>query len=119
VPGLLSQRPFLAPAGHTRVDETLVAAEAGVRPEPETLHHARAEPLEQRVGSLDQPEHHLRRAFVLQVERHRPPTAPEGLGERFQAARLGPIDAQHVGAEIGEQHGPERHGGQPCELDDA
>ena len=55
---------------------------------------------------------------MLQVERDRPPAAAEGGGERFEAARGGTVDPQHIGPEVGEKHGPERHGRQPRELDD-
>ena len=51
VPGGLGERPVLPPAGHPPVDEPRIVLEQQVRPEPEPLHHAGPEPLDQPVGS--------------------------------------------------------------------
>ena len=54
MPGRLRQRPVLTPAGDAAVDEAGVAREAIVGAEPEPLGDARPEPLDQRVGALDE-----------------------------------------------------------------
>ena len=122
VPGRLAQRAVLAPAGHPAVDEGGVAGEAVVRTDAETLGDAGPEALEQHVGLLDEPQHGLDATRVLQVEGDRRPTAAEQvlLGARdLQATPAGPVDAHHVGAEVGEHHGRERPGPDTDHLDDA
>ena len=52
-------RAVLAPPGHPSVDEARVAGEAGVGTDAEPLGDARPEPLEERVGRLDEPQHGL------------------------------------------------------------
>ena len=55
----LRVRTVLAPAGHAPVDELRVPGEAGVRSDAEPLGDARPEPLDERVGLLDEREHGL------------------------------------------------------------
>src|SRR5205814_988212 len=68
VAGGLGHWSFLPPAGHPPVDEARVARHADVRAEPEPLHHARPEPLDQRVCFLDKLEGELDRVGLLEVE---------------------------------------------------
>ena len=115
---LLRQRARLAPPRHPAVDETLVPRAAGVRAQPEPLHDSGAEALDQRIRLLDEPEHDLRRLALLEVERNRGTAARErGLRQR-RCARRRTVDPDHIGPEVGEQHGRERRRADPGELDD-
>ena len=114
----LAPRPVLAPARHPADDQPLVAGVAGVRPEPEPLHRARAHPLDEHVGPLDEVEHGLDRLRPLEVERDARPAAVEHVGPpagEHPAAR--PVDPHHVGAEVGQQHARVRPGPDARHLD--
>ena len=92
VAGRVRERTVLAPSGHAPVDEARVAREARVGPEPEPLGHARAEPLDERVGLLDQAQHGLDAVGVLQVDGDVAPAArverePARPGARARRAR--------------------------------
>ena len=114
--------PVLPPSGQPAVDESRVAREADVRPEPEPLGDARPEALDQSVRGFDQAQHHVRGAGLLEIDRDRPLAAPRDvvlrLGVERQRAALA-IDQHDVGAEVGEQHAAERRGADAGELDDA
>ena len=112
VPGHLRQRALLPPAGHAAIDQPRVARQARVGTEAQALHHPRAKAFDQRIGLIDQFEHHLHRGRVLQihtdglavaqpqVEAHRP--------RRAQARRLPAIHPDDVGAQVGQEHGGQR-----------
>ena len=106
VAGGLRQRAVLAPAGHPAVDQPRVAGQAVVG--------AEAEPLGRRRGACPRPARRRRSTRsstvatavgVLEVERDAGPAAVEQVvrpaGERLAA---GPLDADHVGAEVGQDH---------------
>ncbi len=122
VPGRLRERTGLPPAGQPAIDESRIAHEADVRPKPEPLRDARPEALDQSVCALDQSQHQLCRAGLLQVHRNRALAAPRDvvlrLGIERQRAALA-IDQHDVGAEVGEQHAAERRGADAGEFDDA
>ena len=114
----LAPRPVLAPARHPADDQPFVAGVAGVRPEPEPLHRARPHPLDEHVGALDEVEHGLDRLRTLEVEGDARPAAVEHVGPpagEHPAAR--PVDAHHVGAEVGQQHARVRPGPDARHLD--
>lgn len=110
VPGARCQRALLTPAGHAAADEAWIACVAIRRPEPEPLHHAGAESLEQDVGALDLREQGLAACGRLQIEHEAPGAAAcrhrvvPHLVAAFGARAL---DAQRLAAVIGEQHRPE------------
>ena len=121
VPGMLGERPLLPPAGHPPVDEPGIVLEQHLRPEPEPLHHAGTEALDQAVGvagELTDPSD----AFLgLEVD-------PDDGGARAaEHVELGRDDRRPVlaldpddgGAMIGEHHPGERRRADPGELDDA
>ena len=60
------------------------------------------------------------RARVLEVERHGGPAATEEVlgGRHHETGAAGPVDADDVRAEIGQQHAGEGAGPDPDELDD-
>ncbi len=119
VPGRRRQRAGLAPAGHPAVDQPRVALEAHIGAEAEPLGGAGAHPLDEHVGLRDQVEHGRDRLGVLQVERDAGTAAVEQVG-RAAGQRLParPLDADHVGAEVGQDHAGVRAGADAGDLDD-
>ena len=118
VAGGVRPRAVLAPAGHPAVDQPRVAGVAVLGPEPEPLGHPRPHPLDQHVGALDQVEHGLHRLGLLEVERDAGPAPVEQVvraaGEQLPA---GPVDPDHVGAEVGQDHARVRPRPDPGDLD--
>ncbi len=108
VPGGLRQRPLLAPAGDPAVDEPRIAGEAILGAETEPLGHPRAEPLDQRIGALDEAQGERLAVRMLEVERQAsPPAQQQIIAQRTRDAEIAsawPIDAQHRGTQVGEQH---------------
>src|SRR5438552_10563970 len=82
------------------------------------------------VGSLHEPAHHFASLGPIHVERERALVAVY-LQEECTLATLGdggheailaapdPIDANHIGAEIGQQRGTERSGYEAAEINNA
>jgi hypothetical protein len=113
VPDGGGQRAVLPPARHTRVDQPRVAGQADLGPHAETFGHPRPQALEQDVRGVGQPEQRVHRARVLQVEHgglaaavHQVTFRPGFMGR----SAAGPVDAQHGGALVGQEHGAERSG---------
>ena len=122
-PAVVGERAVLAPArscGRRRG----AGCEPGTAPGPMPSRSATPgpEPLEQRVGLLDEPQHDLRSVRV--PSGRRPPTGGPGRGCRSGPPSGSPsdgrsIDPDHVGAEVGEDHGAERARADPGHLDHA
>ena len=121
MPGRVRERPVLAPAGHASVDEARVPGEADVGPEPQPLGDPRPEPLDERVGLLDQAQDGLHAVGMLQVDgdvasaarvEHEPARPGRALDE------LDPLHPHHLGAHVGQQRARERSRPDPGELDD-
>ena len=112
VPRGARQRPLLTPPRHAPVDEPRVPLEALLWPEPETLRDPRAEPFDKHIGPLHQLQDRVASRCSLEVERDRASPAVQHLEARFCGKQLGgpvlALDAQHVGAQVGEQHAPHR-----------
>src|SRR5262249_24279721 len=112
----------LPPAGHATVDEPRVAREARVGAEAQALGDAGTEALDEGVGLLDEAEHRLDAVGLLQIhgDRAAAPVHEVELRRLWDAeprvARA--IDADDVGAELGEEHRAERAGADAGELDD-
>jgi hypothetical protein len=118
----VGDRSLLSPAGHAPVHEARIAPEADVRSEAEALHHARAEALDQGVGSLDESQRRGHALGVLEVEADAAPTAVEQVPRRSVGGhvthRAGAIEAQHIGAHVRQHHGGEGARSDAGELDD-
>ena len=113
----------LAPAGHAAEHQLRVAGQAHLGPDPEALHHAGPEALDDGVGRLDQLEQRLHTVGVLEVDPDgAPPTVQHvparGVGH-LVAHVLGPVDADDVGAHVGQHHGAEGARSDAGDLDDA
>jgi hypothetical protein len=116
VPGGLGERPVLAPAGHPAVDQPRVAGQADVRAEAQPLHHPGAEALDEGVGAVGQREDGVPLGRVLEVRGHGvPAAAQQHLGVR-RGQPAGAVDADHLGAQVGQQHAGEGRRRQPGEL---
>ena len=122
VTGGLRQRPLLPPAGHAAVHELWIGLEAFVRPEAKALHHAGPEAFDQCISFRHQLPGDLDVRGLLQVERDRAAAARQKIVFGFdgiaEIGRLGAIDADDVGAHVGEQHAAERPRADAGELDD-
>jgi hypothetical protein len=119
VPGRRRQRAVLAPSGHPRVHQPRVERLAFLRAEPEPLRDTRPEALDQDVRGRDQPAYGVEPSRVLQIERHRPAAAGQQLqlGRAEHQPAAGPVDPEHVGSQLGQQHRSERRRPDPRELD--
>ena len=123
MPGRLRQRPLLAPAGDPAVDEPRVAREAVVGAEAEPLGRPRdGSPRSARRRARSSRSASAFPPGLFQVERQgRPPAQQEIVAQlalEAEVARLRPVDAQHAGAEIGEQHRAHRPRPDARELHD-
>ncbi len=121
------QRSGLTPAGHPRVDECGIARLARLRTDTEPFADPGPEALQEHVGPLAQPEHDLGATRVLQVDADAAPAAVDHRECRRGPARhgssrrdvRGAVDAEHLRAEVGQQHPGELHRTDVRELDDA
>jgi hypothetical protein len=99
-------RAVLSPARHPPVDQPGIARQARPRPDSEPLGDPGTIALEQDVGRLDERQHHFRGLGPAQVDDHSPPAPARDVERRegggFQRGR--PIDAQHLGAHVRQQH---------------
>ena len=116
-------RPDLSPTGEPAVDEARVAGEADVGADAESLGDAGSEHLEHRVGLLDDAEERVGAVGVLEVDGRSPvcraPSRSSPAEGSTRPGDLDAIDAQHLRAEVGEEHAAERPGAEPDELDDS
>jgi hypothetical protein len=123
VAGGLRQRPILAPAGDAPVDQPWIAREARLGAEPEPFGHAGTKAFDQRVGLFRQRQHDLDCLRLLEIEGDRAPAARHhvelGIERQAEIGALEPIDAQDVGAHVGEQHAAEWSGPDPGQLQNA
>ena len=103
------ERAGLPPAGQPRIDEAGITREQGFRPEPQPFHHAGAKALQQHIGAFGEREHRFDSAGLLEVERGRAPAPVQQVGARMDAVGWPhPVDAQHIRAHVGQQHGAMR-----------
>jgi hypothetical protein len=88
----------------------------GAQAEP--VHHAGTEVLDDHVGRLDQPPRRLAALVLLQVEHDAALAAvPDGVCRRLHARPARRVDADHVGALVGEQHRRQRPRDVLAEID--
>jgi hypothetical protein len=79
MPGGVSQRPVLAPAGDAPVYQPRLARHTDVRAEAQALHHAWAKTLNERVSTLHETENGLHSLRALEVDAHARASAMEYL----------------------------------------
>ena len=118
VPGGVGDGSVLAPTGHASIDQLLVARQALVRAETESLGDARSESLEQRVGRLDQFEDQFDPLWLLEIHRDGPPVPGQHV-PRAPGGAAYPVDPDYFGAHVREHHAAERSRPDAGEFDDA
>ena len=121
VPGPRRERAVLAPAGHAGVDQARVAGQHLVRPGPEPLQDAGPQALHEDVGAVQQAEQDLAAGRRLQVDGDARPAAVDRVVLRAdqQRSAAGPVDPDHVRAQLGQQHAGVRGRAEPGEFHDA
>ncbi len=77
-----------------------------VGPEPEALHDARPEALDQRVGALGERQRKVSAGIALEIDRERLAPAQRWICRTClaEAAPDMAIEPDHVGAHVGQQH---------------
>ena len=121
--GGLGQRAGLAKTRHPAKHQAGIARLAGLGPQAQALGHARAPALNQYIGAVDQAQRGVAAGGLLDVQRHRAAVAAGDIKLDIhwhaQAAGLGAVDAQHLGAQVGQQHGAQRPRADAGHLDNA
>ena len=122
VSGRLRQRPILAPASDAAIDEARIAREAIVGAEAEPLGDAGAEPFDQPVGAFHEAQGQRLSVRGFEIDRDRPATAQQQIVAQRprepEIAAARPVDAQHRGTHVGEQHRAHRPRPDPGQFDD-
>ncbi len=116
VTGRPAQRPVLPPAGHSAVDQLWIVPEQLVGTKAESFHHARPVSLDQPVRARRQPAHERPGLFMLEIERNAAPGPQQGIV--LEPDHPGRIDADHLGAMVGEHHAAEGTGTNAGKFDD-
>lgn len=108
VPGILGERALLTPTGDACVDEPRILPAAVFGADAEALGDAWPEALDQHIGPGGQRPYQRTPLGPLEVGEDRPAAAPHDVGRVVRAEPQrpagGPLDAHHVGAEIGQHH---------------
>lgn len=123
MPGILGERAVLTPAGDACVDEPRIVPAAVLGADAEALGDARPEALDQHIGSGGQRPYQRTSLGLLEIGEDRPAAASHDVGRVLRAEpqrpAKGPLDAHHVGAEIGQHHGRVRSRPESREFEDA
>ena len=86
MPGCMGKRPVLSPTRHPPVDEARVPGEALVGADAKAFGDARAEPLDQRVGTVDELEQGGSAVRVLEIDRDVASATQQDVGGRERRA---------------------------------
>jgi hypothetical protein len=112
VPRGQRQRPGLAEAGDTPVDQLGLLRQTRLGAEAQPLHRLRPKALDQRIAAGDEPARERHPFGGLQIDRDRALAAVQQVELRrpldAQAAGRKPVHTQHLGAQIGQQHAAHR-----------
>ncbi len=121
MPGIRCIGPGLAPAGHPAVNELRIVGEQHVGAEPQSLHHAGTEALDQAIGGADEVAH-LRYALGrLEIGRDHLAVAVENVaiaGVAHGRAAGCAFHPDDPGTVIGQHHRGERAGSDSRQFDD-
>jgi hypothetical protein len=112
----------LTPPGHPAEDEFRVSLHAHLGPYTESLHHARPETLDQRIGLGHEVEECLDAVGILQVEGDIPPISLQHVTHWFggdPSNRLGSIHSDDFSTHVGQHHRCEWSGSDSGDLDDS
>ncbi|ONH31737.1 hypothetical protein BL253_08765 [Pseudofrankia asymbiotica] len=112
VSGGLRQGAVLPPTGDPPIDQARVQAQAVVRAQAEPFGHSRAEPLDEHVRLGHQAQHASAAVRRLQVGVQDAPPSKSGVTgcDPARPGRARALDADHVGAEVGQDHRGVRSG---------
>ena len=117
------QRAILSPAGHSPIDETLVAGEALIGPDTQPLGDPWTHTLDEHVGRFDHLHDRRDAVRVFEVDTDRLPTSIQQIGRRCSriaaSDSAGAIDSDDFGTEIGEHHRAERTRADRRQLDNS
>ena len=124
VAGARGHRPVLAEPRHAPEHQAGVDLEQVVGAKAEAFHDAWPETFDQGVGFGHKLAHNVAPGIALDVHRDRLAAAMQDvefglLAGQAQVGLFAPVDADHLGAHIGEQHAAERGGADAGHLDDA
>jgi hypothetical protein len=117
----LRQRSRLSPSGHSAVNQPRIAREHDLGAKAKTFHCARPETFNQRIGLCDEFARKRNSFGTFEIDGDRWARAVQQF--KFcrhvdaKVARGNPVDADDLGAEIGEQHGRHRAGTDAGKLD--
>ena len=110
--------PVIRPNTNSRV-----ALQARVGPDAEALHHARPEALDEGIGRRHQIQQRGGPVGMLEIDGDVAPAAQQQVVMRCIAGtttdRLGALDADHLGAHVGQHHRRKGARADACKLDDA
>lgn len=114
------QWAVLAPSGQTAIDECRVAGQTGLRSQPHPFSHSRPKTFDDSIGSLHQTEYQFNAVFLSGVDCDRPLSTIEqvSIRSRRPGTTVHPIDPDHIGAEVSEDHSTERCRTKPGQLHD-
>jgi hypothetical protein len=119
--GRMRQRTVAAEAGHAGINQARIARRCFVRPQTQLLGDAGPERVDQHIGLFDKLEDRLDALRILEVDGDRTPAAAHQIefgATRHAEAGIGlAVDANDVGAQIGEQHRRERARSNTAQLD--
>ena len=115
MPGGGGAWPALPPTCHPSVNQLGVCGTTRLRPQPQALHHAGAQPFDQPVSSAHQRPRYRQIRVILEVQNNRafPPIQHRG------RSRFGPMHHDHLGAQISQEHARKRRRSQPLKLNNA
>ena len=124
VAGIARHRPVLAESRHAADHELGVELLKLLGRQPQALQNAGTEALDQRIGLGCQFLDDGASRLGLEIDRQRAAAAMQDIVLRLAAwqteiGRLPPIDADHLGAHVGEQRGRKRRRADARHLDDA
>ncbi|MNT14554.1 hypothetical protein D3C72_1495660 [compost metagenome] len=114
--GGLGQRAFLTPAGHAAVDQPGIVGQQHLRAQTQTLHDAGAIALDQTVGLADQFTRGGPALLAFEVQFDPLARARQHVGRIDLGA--GTVDADDLGAVVGQHHAGEGTGTDAGHLDD-
>ena len=106
-----------APARHAAIDERRIAREAGIGPDPQPLGNAGPHPLDEGIRVPGKAQHGIDGFGLLEVEDDGLLAALGDLRGTVAGRCRGTLDADHLGAQVGEQHCAERPRAYPRDLE--
>lgn len=118
--GGVGERALLPPARHPAVDQPGVARQALLGAHSQPLGHPGTVALHQHIGAFDQVQYLRHPIGALQVHQDGAFVAVGDVvgGVDAQPGASGAVDADDIGAQVGQQHGREGAGADACEFDD-